>query len=98
VSRTERIAAAQALLDAMGPEHDRIVAARKEAARALQATEDSYDIGERVRVVQTCRRGCCIESDFRGAVEGMTDNGQYNVRDGAGHLWTYVYGGDMKRV
>jgi SHS2 domain-containing protein len=64
----------------------------------IRALTDGFDIGERVQVTKTCRRGCCNEHEFEGVVEAMTPNGMYNVREDNGTLNEYVYNGDMKRL
>lgn len=70
-----------------------------EAAQSeLRAAEASYDKGERVRVTETCRRGCCVEHEYEGEIVGGNTNGTWNIRATDGHLYEYVSKFDMKRL
>lgn len=71
-----------------------------EAAEAeLWAAEKSFDQGERVRVTETCKRGCCVECEFTGTIVGLTPNGRWDVMsDKSGQIYGSVYEGDIKRL
>jgi hypothetical protein len=40
----------------------------EELTRALVNLKLQYDVGDRVRVEETCRRGCCIECSFTATI------------------------------
>ena len=70
-----------------------------QAETELATLRNGFGDGERVRVTKTCKRGCCVEHEFEGTIEGTTPNGCYNVRcDDDGTLQTYIWSGDMKRI
>lgn len=68
------------------------------AESELNEARRSYDMGERVRVTETCRRGCCVENEYEGSVTGRTQNGCYVVTADDGHVYEYVSTYDMKRL
>ena len=68
------------------------------AEHELRDAKRSYDVGERVQVTETCRRGCCVENEYKGTVVGRTKNGMWNVKSDDGHLYECVYDGNMKRL
>jgi hypothetical protein len=99
LTRTQKIQRAKLLLKtaqkAIAPYQKKLDAAEAELHRA----EVSFDKGERVRVTQTCKRGCCVECEFNGVIVGPTPNGMWNVKaDNSGHIHEYIYEGDMKRL
>lgn len=70
----------------------------EDAKHELRRAEKSFDKGERVHVTETCKRGCCVENEYDGTVTGETKNGMWNIKADSGHLYEYVYEGDMKRL
>lgn len=98
LSRAQRIADAQASLDRLAPEYKALQKRWNEAHLALRRAEEGYDSGERVAVIETCRRGCCVEADYEGVVVGEQDNGTWIVRDFAGTTHPRVSHLDMTRI
>lgn len=84
-NRAERIAAAQKHLAEIEPTYSDARAAYERAKHALQCAEESFDVGERVKVTHLCRRGCCIEWEFTGSIEAV-DQHSYLVRRDHGSL------------
>lgn len=69
------------------------------AQNELNSAERSFDKGERVKVTQTCKRGCCVEVCFVGEIVGPTPNGLWNVKnDESDHIHECVYEGDIERL
>lgn len=59
-----------------------------------------YDVGERVRVEETCRRGCCLEFSEEGTVVERTKGQyryEYKVQFNNGSVRPFT-DTDMKRV
>ena len=99
LTREQKIKRAKLLLkraqEAIAPYQKRLDAAEDE----LHSAERSFDKGERVRVTQTCKRGCCVELEFTGTIVGPTPNGLWNVKDDkSDHIFGYVYEGDINRL
>ena len=69
-----------------------------EAEVELNRAKASYDEGERVRVEETCKRGCCVEHEYEGTVVGEEKNGTYRIKATDGHIYQYVSTYDMKRL
>jgi phosphatidylserine decarboxylase len=42
---------------------------------------EMYVFGDRVGIVKTCPRGCCVDSQYTGIVVGIEDDGSYVVQD-----------------
>lgn len=105
-NRAQRIADAEFKL--MGiklviePLQKQLTAAEDELKRA----QESYDVGERVHVRETCPRGCCTELEYVGTIVapstttgGQVQYGNYKVkRDKDGHVFEHVSTYDMKRL
>jgi hypothetical protein len=93
VKRAERIEKAKAVLAELEPKYNE---ARYELVRA----ERSFDPGERVRVTETCRRGCCIENSFVGVVVKQSEHSSayYVVKSDSGKVDDSVYESDMVRL
>ena len=98
MNRAERIAAAQAKVEQIEPGYQSWRNKYEAAQSELRAAEASYDVGERVRVTETCKRGCCVEHEYEGAIAGSEPNGTWQVRATDGHLYRYVSKYDMKRL
>lgn len=97
-NRADRIALARARVVELEPEYLRIKNAYEDAIGAVRRAEQSYDVGERVEVTRTCRRGCCIEWQYTGIVETASE-GRYSVRrDDDGGLSEHVFDSDMARA
>lgn len=99
MTRDKRIQKAKLLLkgaeEAIAPFQKKLQTAQDE----LNSAERSFDEGERVSVTETCRRGCCVENEYVGVIVGPTPNGLWNVKDDeSGHIYQYVYEGDIKRL
>ena len=62
----------------------------------LEQAKKSFEIGEKVKIVETCKRGCCVENSYEGIIVGITDT-RYKVQSEK-HLYNNVYGGDMERI
>lgn len=69
-----------------------------ELEKDLINAKNSFDIGENVKVILTCKRGCCIENEFEGKIISLTKNGGYNIQDYNNHIHQYIFSGDMKRI
>ncbi len=72
-TRAQRVKTAKAKLAEIEPLYE-------DAKTELRQAEESFDIGERVLVIKTCKRGCCTEESFEGVVTGFV-NGLYIVND-----------------
>lgn len=79
MTRVDRIAAAQAELDAIEPRWREIDDAYQRAKNALRKAQESFDVGERVHVDKLCSRLCCVRSSYTGTIAGMTPNGLYLI-------------------
>lgn len=97
VKRAQRIQEAKVKLRELEPQWKHWKKLYEDAQSDLHAAERSYDIGERVQVTETCKRGCCVEHQYEGNVSAKTHNGMYCVKSTDGHVYEYVYDGDMKR-
>ena len=65
----------------------------------LRRAERSFDVGDKVIYKEAnCKRGCCGSTNYTCVVEGLTDNGAYNLRDEDGTLHTYISDMDISRV
>ena len=95
--RSARINNAQGILDRIEPEWLRLKKEHDDAERELKAASCAFYEGERVKVTETCRRGCCVESEFIGIVVGATWNGGYIVKTCDDKLRS-AWDGDMTRV
>jgi hypothetical protein len=66
---------------------------------SLREAREGYDIGEKVSIEETCRRGCCTEFEATGKIVGKK-GGLYTVC----YLWNGlsetrdVYSGDLNRI
>lgn len=99
LNRKQRIAIAQKEVNSLKPKFDQIDVEYDQAKVNLKREIDSYDIGEKVILEQTCKRGCCVEFEGEGIIVAKTDNRCYNIKmnkDGVIH--TYCSEFDMKRV
>lgn len=97
-TRADRIASAQARVDELEPLYTRSKAEYDDAIVDLNRAKASYDIGERVHVCNTCRRGCCIEWEYDGVIEAEGSHGRsYAVRRDDGGLSEHVSIYDMTR-
>lgn len=76
MKRAERIKQAKQKLKELEP----YVKKYEEAEMELKRAEESFDIGEKVKFEETCRRGCCIEFSGIGHIVEITKNGNYVVR------------------
>lgn len=99
LNREKRILRAKLLLTKaqkdIEPYQKKLDAAQTE----LWSAEKSFDEGERVRVTETCKRGCCVECEFTGTIVGLTPNGRWDVMsDKSGQIYGSVYEGDIKRL
>lgn len=52
---------------------------KQELRRELVAAEKECNIGRKVQVVETCKRGCCIEREYTGTIESVQGN-YYKIR------------------
>jgi len=97
-NREQRIAEAKAKVDEieerMKPMKDEL----QQAKFDLYAAETSFDVGERVRVSETCNRGCCVERLYTGTVTGRCENGSNIIMSDSGGEFKYVSHHDMKRL
>jgi hypothetical protein len=80
MNRDQRIAAAKLKLAEIEPRWEALKREYDAACVELSRAEESFDVGEHVRVEKTCRRGCCVEHAYEGVVENVTNNGHYRVR------------------
>lgn len=97
-NRADRIAKAKRHLDAVTPAYKAAQKVFENAERALNKAEGSFDVGERVHVEETCRRGCCVEFEGDGTIAGEETNGTWSVKLSSGSLHRHVYSGDIKRL
>lgn len=98
MNRAERIEAAKAHVEKIEPHYQSWRNKYEAAQSELRAAEASYDVGERVRVTETCKRGCCVEHQYEGVVVGSKPNGTWCVKSDDGHVYEYVSKFDMKRL
>lgn len=97
MNRSDRIAVAKARVAELEPDYLRVRNEYEDAVGAVKRAEASFDVGERVHVEKTCRRGCCVELEYDGVVESA-DTLTYSVRrDADGWLFENVWHNDMKR-
>lgn len=95
--RAEMMQSAKEKLEAIRPRYEAAKKEYEEATRELVAAEASFDVGEKVKVEETCYRGCCVETEYFGTIQAKEDNGSYSVLSD-GYLHRYVSGFDMRRV
>lgn len=87
MNRQQRIEAAQLKVEGLQIIIKPIASALAEAESELRVAKESYDEGERVTVEERCRRGCCVELSYTGAVVGWTDACGWQVkRDNDGRV------------
>lgn len=98
MNRHQRIEKAQAKLRELEPQWKRLKKQYEDAQSELHRAEASYDVGERVRVTETCRRGCCVENEYTGTVKGTQPNGSYIIQGDDGHKYEWASSYDMKRL
>lgn len=65
------------------------------------------EIGDKVHVVETCKQGCCEESNYKGIIVGLEQNGSYQIISDrnidrlqelkSGEEWKFVNGGVSAR-
>lgn len=95
MKRNEKIAKLKAEISIL----EKYVEAYKKAVSDLKYAEELlFDIGEFVKVTETCKRGCCIEYETEGIVSGVETNGLYIISLRDGTTKNYVSGYDMKRI
>lgn len=92
-TRADRIAAAQAKMDKLKAGYHAFLDAESE----FKMAQASYDLGERVRVTETCRRGCCVELEYDGVITDRNSS-YYTVKSDKGVTYPHVYIGNMKRL
>lgn len=78
--RDVRVNNAEIRLKNVMPEWLRVEKEHREADIELQAAKNAFYEGERVKVTETCRRGCCVEYEYIGLIVGAAWNGRYIVR------------------
>jgi hypothetical protein len=100
MNRHQRIEAAQAKLHELRPAAEaarKVVTDYEETERELRRAREMFDVGERVHVELTCRRGCCVEDKFDGVIEAVNEHGSYDVRAESGVLRRCIFSGSLRR-
>ena len=99
MTRTEKIKDLQAKIETIKVVWQPLNEQLKKYEMDLRRAERSFDVGEKVIYAEpNCRRGCCGSTNYTCVVEGLTDNGAYNLRDEDGTLHKYIDDTDMSRV
>lgn len=37
------------------------------------------EVGDRIHVIEMCRQGCCEESNYKGTIVAIEQNGSYQI-------------------
>lgn len=96
IDREERIKIAKEKLKKLEPAKEAYENAKSELRRA----ENSFDIGERVKYTETCRRGCCIEKISIGIIKSFDNKyGRYTIKlNDESTTINNIYVSDLERI